>query len=42
MNYGVLPTEVDLNMTFNDYTFSIALLAIDCAYAFWLGFNNHT
>ena len=42
MNYGIFPTELDLNMTLNDYSFSMALLGIVCAFAFWLGWNSHT
>lgn len=40
MTYGVLPTEIDLNMTLNDYSFSIAILAIVCAGFFWYGFTS--
>ncbi len=40
-NYGVLPTNVDLVMTGNEYTFSIALLACTCAFVFWLGWNSY-
>lgn len=42
MNYGLLPTEADLSMTLNDYSFSIALLAICCGFVFWLGWNSHS
>jgi hypothetical protein len=41
-NYGLLPTEVDLNMTQNDYTFTIAMLGMTCAFVFWLGWNSHS
>ena len=41
-NYGVLPTNVDMNMFEEDYTFSIALLGIVSAFAFWIGWNSHT
>lgn len=42
MNFGLLPSNIDLNMTLEDYSFSIALLGISCAVMFWVGFNNHT
>jgi len=39
MNYGILPTEIQLHMTLNDYAFSIGLLGIICGFVFWLGWN---
>ena len=42
MNYGLLPTEIDLAMTLNDYAFYMGFLGIICAAFFWIGWNNHT
>ena len=42
IDFGVLPTNLDLHMFPNDYSFSIALLALTCAFVFWLGWNAHT
>ena len=41
-NFGLLPTNVDLNMNTEDYTFTIAMLGITSAFAFWIGWNSHT
>ncbi len=41
-NYGALPTNVDLNMNTEDYTFTMAMLGLTSAFGFWLGWNSHT
>ena len=40
MNYGIFPTEIELGMTMNEYSFSMALLGIVCAFVFWIGWNS--
>lgn len=40
--FGVLPTNVDLHMVHEDYAFTMAMLGITSAFAFWIGWNNHT
>ena len=42
IEYGLLPTELQLYMTQNDYAFYMGILGILCGVMFWLGFNNHT
>ncbi len=39
--YGVLPTDDDLYMSDTDYTFTIAMLGLTSAFAFWLGWNSY-
>jgi len=41
-NYGLLPTEVVLNMDKYDYTFAITMLGLVSALVFWLGWNSHS
>lgn len=42
MEFGSLPSNIDLAMTMNDYALYMGFLGIFCGVMFWVGWNNHT